>query len=344
MQAFGTTAPGGPPVTAQTHFMIGSITKTFTATALLRLVDQGKVSLSDPISKYVPGVPNGQSITISQLLNHTSGIADFSDSPSFQRQEQANPNMVWTPQQLVSLGTALPPYFPPGGGWKYSNTNYILLGLVIQSVTSQPAAQFITAQVLAPLRLQNTGMATSIEPPAPGAQPNSVTVNAQGNAQVVPAQPLGPSVYWTAGGLYSTVGDLEAWAPALGTGKLLSPATQQARLGFVNTGETIQALQQLGGTATYPLTYGLGIYNLGGILGHDGEINGWDAVVGYLPSVRATFVVLLDAEVNEQNGTTTVPVPVTDYAMTALAQLAFPGTLRPGGATGTPGQPATGGA
>ncbi len=343
VQPFGTTAPGGSPVTAQTHFMIGSITKTFTATAVLRLVDQGKVHLSDPISKYVPGIPNGQAITLTEVMNHTSGIPDFGDSPSFQQQETANPNMVWTPQQLVSMAATLPAYFPPGGGWKYSNTNYVLLGLVLQAVTGQPAAQVIASQVLAPLGLRNTGMATSTQPPQPGAQANEILVSAQGTNPHLVTTPgaLNPSVYWTAGGMYSTVGDLQIWAQALATGKLLSPATQQARLAFVNTGESVPALQQLGGSNTYPVTYGLGIYNLGGILGHDGEINGWNAVVGYLPSANATFVVLLNAEVRAGSSSgTAMPVPTTDLAAIALAQLTVPTSLHPGTASGTPGQPA----
>ncbi len=342
VRPFGTTAPGGSPVTAHTHFMIGSITKTFTTTAVLRLVDQGNVRLSDPLSKYVPGVPNSQAITISQVMNHTSGIPDFADNPSFQQEEKANPNMVWTPQQLVSIAAPLPAYFPPGGGWKYSNTNYVLLGLVLQAATGQPAAQVIASQVLTPLGCTTPAWRPAPSPPArsPGQRDTGERPRRQSSAgdDASSAQPVR---LWTAGGMYSTVGDLQILARALASGKLLSPATQQARLAFVNTGQSVPALQQLGGSNTYPVTYGLGIYNLGGILGHDGEINGWNAVVGYLPSANATFVVLLNAEVRAgSNSSTAMPVATTDLAVIALAQLTVPSSLHPGTANGTPGQPA----
>lgn len=341
VEPFGTVAPGGAAVTARTHFMIGSVTKTFTATAVLRLVDQGKLRLSDPIARYVSGVPDGRAITIRELLNHTSGVPDYAASAAFQRQANADPDQRWKPQELVHFAAGLPAYFPPGRGWRYSDTNYILLGLVLQAVTGQPAAQVIRSQVLRPLGLHDTGLATTLRLPGPAARPNQVHLDAQGtDPQPAPPDALNPSAYWTAGGMYSTVGDLLVWARALATGSLLQAKTQRARLAFVDTGEDILALQQLGGANGFPLTYGLGIYDLGGILGHDGEINGWNAAIGYLPAAHATFVVLLDAEVVAGSGQTAAPVPVTDGAMAALAQLTVPTFLHPGPATGTPGQPA----
>src|SRR5690606_11548920 len=122
----------GEPMQVTNHMRIGSLTKTFTATAILQLVDQGLLNLDDPVSTYQPHVPNGDNITIRLLLNMSSGIAGYDVDEGWVRDYLANPYAVWTPEELVAVGTALPPFFAPGEGWNYSNTNTILLGMVVE--------------------------------------------------------------------------------------------------------------------------------------------------------------------------------------------------------------------
>ena len=117
------------PMQVNNSMRIGSITKTFTATIILQLVDQHKLRLDDPVSKYQPDVPNGAHITIRQLLNMTSGLYTYSSDPGFIQALLADPYKVWQPEELLAIAFKHQPYFAPGTGWFYDNTNYILLGV-----------------------------------------------------------------------------------------------------------------------------------------------------------------------------------------------------------------------
>jgi D-alanyl-D-alanine carboxypeptidase len=155
--AYGVADPkAGTPMTVAMHTRIGSITKTFTGTVIMRLVQDHKVSLDDPIEKYVSGVPNGNSITLRQLANMTSGIASYTRSATFTDTYFAKPETVFTPDQLLKVGIAASPLFPPGAQFDYSNTNTILLGMVIEKVTGKPVAEAFDAMVFKPLKLLNT--------------------------------------------------------------------------------------------------------------------------------------------------------------------------------------------
>jgi D-alanyl-D-alanine carboxypeptidase len=325
---FGTSGPGGPAMTADMAFRIASLTKTFTATAVLRLVDQGELDLTATLDTWVPGIPNGSSITLTQLMDHTSGIYDYASDPSFVRALQANPAQTWTPQQLVTWATSQPPYFAPGGGYHYSDTNYVLLGMVLQQVTGSPAADVIAGQVVQPAGLGRTGMVSGTAAPPPTSAPSQVVVDSQGaDPRVSAATAVDASAYGTAGGMYSTAGDLLAWAQELGTGSLLSPSSQQARLQVVSTGQVVPPLHDLGGSASYPMAYGLGISTICGMLCHDGIIEGWNSSIGYLPSAQATFVILLNAETVQSGPSGTTPLDPATYGAVALAQLLAPGAL-----------------
>ena len=134
----GTTGEGldGAP-TPTDHTRVGSLTKTMTATVILQLAEEGKLDLSDPIGKYVPGMPNGDTATIQQLAEMTSGIAPYTTSDDFKQQLFADPLKVWTPEELIAFEQGQPAEFAPGEGWQYSNTNYVLLGMVIEQVTGK---------------------------------------------------------------------------------------------------------------------------------------------------------------------------------------------------------------
>ena len=135
---------------------IGSITKTFTVTAVLQLVDQGKVGLDDPISTYVPGVPAGDQITIRQLARMQSGLFDFLGDQAFWDSVAADPHRDWTADQVLEIAFRHPLVFAPGTDFKYTNANTVLLGLLVQAVTGQPVASYIDEHIVKPLKLDHT--------------------------------------------------------------------------------------------------------------------------------------------------------------------------------------------
>ncbi len=135
---------------------IGSITKSFTATVVLQLVDEGKLSLDDALSRWDFKVPGAEGITVRQLLNMTSGLFNYTDVPEFWETLEKDRLAEWTPQSLVALAVANPAVFPPGREYMYCNTNYILLGMIIETVTGRTAAEEITTRLIDRLNLKNT--------------------------------------------------------------------------------------------------------------------------------------------------------------------------------------------
>jgi D-alanyl-D-alanine carboxypeptidase len=251
------------PIRLDDHFRIASITKTFVATVALQLVDEGKLSLDDTLSQFVEGIPNGDEITLRQLLGMTGGIYNFIYDPQIAGEYDQNPLLPFQPEEAIDIvrkhGQA---DFAPGEKFVYSDSNYILLGSIIEQVTGRTVAEEVTDRIIVPLALGDTSfpVGTSDIP-----QPF-----AHGYAATGPGAPLrdvthsNPDVAWAAGAMISTLQDLHTWSNALVAGTLLSPETQTERLTFTNM-------------ITEPVTfgYGLGIMNVGGILGHSGGILGY---------------------------------------------------------------------
>ncbi len=167
--ASGTTKRGEQSLpAADTHFRIGSITKTMTSAATLLLAQEGKLSLDDPVTKYIPGVPDGDNITIAQLLEMRSGLYNFTNSPAITTNMDDDPAKVWKPQQLLDIAFAQPPNFAPGAEYEYNNTNYVLLGLIVEELDKQPIATVFEERFFKPLGMTDT----SSPPPPPTPSPN----------------------------------------------------------------------------------------------------------------------------------------------------------------------------
>jgi D-alanyl-D-alanine carboxypeptidase len=279
----------GTALSPDSEFPVASITKTFTATVILQLVREGKLSLSDPVSTWVPYVQNANVITVRNLLNMTSGIYDEPDL-AFERQLQANPHMHVTPGQLIQAAVAHGPAGPPGTV-SYSNTNYYILGLIAQDVTGQPIQRLITDRILRPLRLAGTSI-----PDNTAQLPASLVHGYQDTTDVTSQYALfGPELGGAAGAMVSTLGDLERWAHALGTGELLTPALQRQRLSFpAGPAVPFAPLPGTGVSTILPGRYGLGIGSFGGLLGHNGGTTGYQADMFYLPSRNASIVLLIN--------------------------------------------------
>ncbi|GAA4619863.1 serine hydrolase domain-containing protein [Actinoallomurus vinaceus] len=222
---------GAQPVPRQGRFRIGSITKSFIATVLLQLAAQGRVGLDDPVERYLPGrVPGGQHITVRQLLNHTSGIADYlDDAKTYPLAGQEFLEKVrfhtFPAEQLARSGVALPRYFPPGKGWRYSNTNYVLAGLIIEKVTGRSWQDEITRRIVRPLGLHNTTVPDS-GPDIPGPHAHGyMTID----GRALDITRMNPSIAGAGGAMISTTGDLDRFYAALLGGRLL-PATWLAEM------------------------------------------------------------------------------------------------------------------
>lgn len=167
------------PVSLDTRYRTGSVTKTFVAATVLKLVSQGKLSLSDTVDRWVPGLINangndGKRITVKQLLQHTSGLPDYTETDAFfntitsaQAFESVGKDKVYTSQDLINLAMTLPPVFAPGSGWSYSNTNYVVAGLIIKAATGNAWNVEVTNQILTPLGLSNTSIPSTAPMPAP---------------------------------------------------------------------------------------------------------------------------------------------------------------------------------
>jgi D-alanyl-D-alanine carboxypeptidase len=293
----GLSAPGVPMDTAM-RLGIGSISKSITATLLVRLAERGRLSLDDPLSRWLPPITHvDPAITVRQLLNHTSGVYDVVDFPGYRDSILANPAAQWTPQRL--LGLLRPPLFARGTGWRYTNTNYQLAGLVAEAAGGRPLHQQVRDELLAPLGLTAPFLDQREAPtgPLPGGWVG-------GTMNVMDARASTYSAAWAAGAYFSTPEALARWWQGLMTGRLVGAAALAEMMTTVGSEG-----------------YGLGIVRrqLAGraIWSHTGEIRGFASVAMHDPAGR--FSVVLIANEN--------PAPVTVLSgslLTIAASVAAP--------------------
>ncbi|MDX3336603.1 serine hydrolase [Streptomyces sp. ME02-6979.5a] len=270
----------GEPMSAGTRIRIGSETKTFTVTALLQLVDDKRVKLDDPISRYVSGVRNGDRITLRQLAGMRSGLFPYTADAGFVHDLLSDPYRSFTPRGVLAYGMQHKNTFEPGAEFQYSNSNLVLLGLVIEKVTGQPLDRVIHERVLRPARLRSTLFPTGAEFPEPHAHGYTDQTL---SGETEDATDWNPSWAWAAGAMISDLHDLRRWAKVVATGELLSPETQAQRLTTLPTG--------------FPgLSYGLGIFETGGWIGHNGSLPGYETVTVYLPAQKATMVIMINTD------------------------------------------------
>lgn len=282
------------PMRLNDHIRIGSITKTFTGTVILQLVDEGKIGLDDPVAKYQPDVPNGENITIRELLNMTSGLFNYTEDKDLEQAFLAQPERIWTPQELLGVAFQHQPYFAPGTNFHYSNTNTILLGLMIEQITGKSLAEELQQRIFTPLGMHDTSLPSAASTAIPTPYPQGYASNASGEcpttAPAAGAPPgilcdvtnVNPSWAWAAGSAISTLHDLQIWTKALATGKLVSAAMQQQRLHWVE----IQS----------GVFYGLAIFNVYNFVGHDGQLPGFQSFMGYEAQTDSTMIVLTNLD------------------------------------------------
>ncbi len=291
-----------------TIYRIGSLTKQFTAAAIVQLAEAGKLSLDADVRTLVEVPTNGQAVTLRQLLHHTSGIPDFTDLPSYET-EMRTPH---TPAQIVALVKDAPWKFAPGSQFEYSNTGYVVLGMVIEKVSGEAYAAYLARHVFSAAHLTSTSYCDESRPDAHRA------TGYEQSSGLVPAHPIDLSTPFSAGALCSTVLDLARWDTALRTGRVVSPA-----------GYAQMTTPTLG-------TYGFGLFmdeRAGHVrVHHSGGINGFVAELADYPVDHVVIVVLANTEgpvpqsIELAVARLALHVPTSAVPIAAAALAAYAGT------------------
>ena len=282
----------GTAMSADSRSGIGSITKTMTAVTTLQLMQEGKLSLDDTLAQWLPQVvgkiENSETITLRQLLNHSSGIPEMLDD-DFEAVLLDNPNFAWQPEDFISFVYGETARFEPGDRYSYSNTNYVLLALVIEASTSETLAEQFATRIFDPLGMDNSSIVTTASTPEDFPQGYIDFAAPEYNglsdvSQLIPV-PFHPSVRgFGEGGAVSTVLDLTRFSQALNNGELLAPQT------------FMQMQQDIAPTAGEEERYGLGITlpltPFGTFVGHDGGFPGVNSNMFYAPEQQITVVTI----------------------------------------------------
>jgi D-alanyl-D-alanine carboxypeptidase len=267
----------GIPISPSDHARVGSVAKTFTAAVVLKLVARDRIGLGDRVTKWFPRlVPNGAHITIRELLNQSSGLADYCAVPPESTLCVPPPRELarrWTPRQLVKIGVGAKPTFPPGKGWEYSNTNYVLLGMIVQKATGRSFGAVLRSEILRPLHLDHTEYPSGSAMPRPYSHGYDVLA---GLTWPVDLTGQSPTIAWSSGAVVSTPGDLDKFFRALMSGRVLPPRLlremKRATPGSQNGPHPFYG----GGTGAYGL--GLVHYTWSsacGVWGHTGDFPGY---------------------------------------------------------------------
>jgi CubicO group peptidase (beta-lactamase class C family) len=268
------------PMRPEMVFEIGSITKQFTSTAILMLEEQGKLALADDVRKYVPQFPDkGAPITIEHLLTHTSGIKDYTEDPKWPA--------LWrqdlTPAQVLDLVKDAPLDFPPGTKWRYDNTGYTLLGMILEKASGMAYAEFIQSNIFEPL-----GMAHSLYGSLSAIVPHRAAGYTKGEKQWENAPYLSMAQPYAAGSLMSSVDDLALWDAAVSSGRLISPVSWRKAL----TGHRLPD----GEETRYGFGWQLGSYQGHAVIHHGGGIPGYVTEVFRMPADHLYVAVLTNSD------------------------------------------------
>ena len=317
MKAYGNTkASGGRPVTIDDHFRIASMTKSFTSTLVMRAIAAGLLTLDDVLETYVPGVPNGTTITIRHLLSMRSGIPDYNTKPAVGLYLVLRPTAPWDEQKTLFYIKGLTPLFTPGTGYSYSNSNFVLLGLILRAVTGTYIRDLIVGDLITPLDLTET----------------TWDVGADGKGTAVVKAPAGGTAQWNpdflgaAGAMTSTAGDLILWAQAM---------RDHTRVDSTVWAHWTDADSPSSDFYGYPAPfvegtpakfgYGLGLESTGTWFGHGGSWFGYDGWFAFEKNTGACIAVVENKQTSTKDG----PVNLATYTtiFRQVGELLYPGSM-----------------
>lgn len=342
----GTTKLGmqTPPAT-DTHFRIASNTKTMTAALIVLLAQDGKLRFGDPVSAYVPDVPNGEHITIAELLTMRSGLYGYTADPALAAAMDASPGKAWTPQEVLDIAFRHPPQFAPDTAYEYNNTNYALLGLIAEKAGAQPLAQQLQDRLFGPIGLEQTSLPapddTSMPTPyshgymyggsfyalADDPYPADLQAAAQaGTLQPIDYTHQNSSYATAAGGAISTADDLATWMKALVSGAVFNADYQQQWLTSLRAEDPDTPDGQKYG-------YGISYQRFGpnaAMYYHGGELPGFNSFMGYDPDNDVALVIWTNLTLSPDGRTTAQAMlaPMLDeiYAGLSVASPSAPVT------------------
>lgn len=269
-------------ITPTTPFRIGSVTKQFTASAILKLAEQGKLELSDPLSKYYPDFPGGSEITLRHLLTHTSGLHSYTAQPDF----SAGVAKPVSSAELITSIQKFPPDFAPGKKWAYCNSGYFLLGDIVEKVSGQSYDAFVRQTFFRPLEMATTGVYQNAAPPKDSALGYHYNQDHFDRA-------VDWDMTWAggAGALYSTVEDLYRWNEAVFSGKVLSADNQRAAFTPVKTEEN----KELPSDDGYGYGWGISRFRGDREISHSGGLEGYMSFLMRLPDRHFTVAVVANS-------------------------------------------------
>ena len=294
----------GTAVTPDTTFVTGSITKTFVAATIMQLQEEGVLSIDDPLANWLPDYPNAENITLRQLLSHQSGLFNYFVHPEYNARVFNEPDHRWTPQEVLD-DFVLEPKAEPGARYYYSNTNFLLLGMVIEAATDKQLGQVLHERFLDPLGLDETFVQSYEEPPPGSAlgclqKPNGPVCLDDGTNYRPTLSAA--TVAFGAGDVISTASNLADWVRDIYGGHVLAPESLAEMTDYVERGNDSYGL----GTRTRT-TLGHRAF------GHTGSLRGFDAAMWHYPDLDTTITVLTNRGRIEAN-------PIID----ALAAVALP--------------------
>ena len=304
---YGTTLLGATnPPRADTHFRIASNTKTMTAAVIVLLAQENKLSLDDPVSKYVPGVPDGDKITMTELLNMRSGLNTYDDDPDFWAVLERDPTKVWSPAEVLAIAFKHQPYFAPGTDFHYSNTNYALLGLIAEKIDGKPLTSSFQERLFGPLGMKDTLLpaSTSNALPDPYSHgylyggcsfriltdkpypPDTQAAVKAGTLKPDDCTEQNSSYASAAGGVVSTAKDCATWIQVLVGGRVFNAEYQRRWLDSLQPEDPSKPKGQKYGYGIAQLSWGPNT-----IYFHGGEMPGFNSKISYDPTNQLTLII-----------------------------------------------------
>jgi CubicO group peptidase (beta-lactamase class C family) len=328
------------PATTDMHFRSGAVSIPQVSTVLLQLVDEGVIALDDPLSQWMPDVPNADRVTLGQLAQMTSGYADYVQDATFIEEFTRDPFRQWQPEELYTFGTDKPLLFEPGTNWGYAHTNYVLLALALEQITGKPLTAVIQERILDPLGMTQTadpGTSEILEPVL-----HAFDSERREYFQIDPDLPfIEDSTYWNPswslgpGSVQNTdVTDMATVIRAIGRGDLLSEESHELMIAPTLRGKTtsLEACPYTCFPQSEFYTYGLGIVLSGDWVLQNPQYHGFAGVAAHLPSEDLTVAVAAtygDAAFDPLTGAP-VPANIANPLFTAIAAVVAPDASTPG--------------
>jgi len=347
--AVGTTELGKQtPPDVNTHFRIASNSKTMTAALVVLLVQDGKLKFTDPVSNYVPDVPNGANITVAELLTMRSGLYNYTNAPEFSAELDANLAKAWTPQEVLAIAFAHPPNDPPNTAYEYNNTNYALLGLIAEKAGGRPLRDQLRDRLFGPLSLQQTSLPAVDDASIPAPYSHGYMYGGSAYAMVDDPYPadiktaakagtLKPIDYTNenasyahaAGGVISTADNIATWIRDLVSGRVFNADYQKQWL------DSVQA-EDPGNPEGQKYGYGISYQRFSptaSMYYHGGEMPGFNSFMGYDPDNDVSLVIWTNLTISPADDNTTaqalLPTMLDEiYTGLSLAPTPTPTTTR----------------